>query len=625
MPPEITDTTGTLLFGQPLPSTGQRPVHEQVAAIAQAAPDQIALHADGTGVTYAGLHDQASRIAARLAAAGAGPGSRVGVLAGPCAGMVPAVLGVLQAGAAYVPVDPAQPAERIARLLGGAGLSAVLTAGPAEAPAGLSVPVLRAEDPFPGRPTSSVQVSPSDAAYLIHTSGSTGEPKAVLVGHGQLTASTQARQLVYPGQAVFLLVSPLAFDSSVAGLWGTLTTGGRLVVASADEVRDPARLADLIAAQQVTRLLCIPSLYSVLLDAAERAGLGVLGSLDTVIVAGEPLPQALADRHFALRPGTVLVNEYGPTEATVWASYQRFEHAAPVTVGAPVPGVNLYVLGEDLQPVPRGTAGELFIGGAGVSCGYAGDPEATSRAFLSDPFAPGPAHRMYRSGDLVRCTPEGTLEFLGRRDQQVKIRGHRIELGAVEAALRTVPGVEDAVVLANPGLTQLTAFVVGRPELTAADVRDAAARMLPEVSVPRQVRILGAFPLTTNGKADRLQLAALAETPAGEPAAGQVTGTDLTAKVTAAWAEVLKTTDIPAEVNFFDLGGHSLTMFQLQDALEKHTGIRPPVVALFQHTTVAAQAAMLSDVTQESDLSRRNRRIAARRARAGQSDQGNPA
>ncbi|MFI9556342.1 non-ribosomal peptide synthetase [Nonomuraea endophytica] len=610
----------TLGRGEALPEAGRPAVHELVAGFARDRPAQVAVRCGEHDLTYAALEGWAGRIAARLRAGGVGRGDRVAVLAEPSTAMVAAALGVLWSGAAYVPIDPAQPDGRVAAVLADARpAAAVATCAMAPRLAEAGVPVIRAEDAWArGEQARDARrepgvTEPGDPAYLIYTSGSTGEPKGVLVEHAQLTAATLARHRVYPGAPVFLLVSPLAFDSSVAGLWGTLTIGGTVVVATADEVRDPAQLVKLVESCGVTRMLCVPSLYDVVLDAAERLGAHRLRTLATVIVAGEPLPEALVERHFARHTGPgLLVNEYGPTEATVWSTYRRFDAPGPVSIGGPVPGARLYVLDEELRPVPRGERGELFVAGAGVARGYFGRPEATELAFLPDPFEPG---RMYRTGDLVRWNDRDGLDFLGRRDQQVKIRGQRVELGAVEAALRTAPGVRDAVAVAAGD--RLTAFVLAAAGLDPRQVRGHVAERLPAVMVPARVEVMDAFPLTVNGKADRTALAARA--PAAEPEPEQVREPRdaTTAQVAAAWADVLDQPRIPLDVNFFDLGGHSLTMFHLQDALESHTGTRPSVVALFRHTTVTAQAGLIRDGGAAPEESLPDmREAAARRAHA---------
>lgn len=458
-------------LGGPLPDGPLPPVPDLVTAVAARTPSRPAVRCGTDEMSYAELGARSSRIAAALTNAGVGRGDRVAVLAEASTATVAAILAVLRCGAAYVPLDPGQPDQRLTEILADAQVSAALVSdGTADRLAGTGLPLVpvTAGDTAAGTDGAPVDVPVllTDPAYLIYTSGSTGEPKGVVVEHGQLAASTLARRLVYPGEPTFLLVSPLSFDSSVAGLWGTLTAGGCLIVATGAQVRDPEQLVRLVDDHRATHLLCIPSLYSYLLDATERLGGGRLESLRTAIVAGEALPQELVERHFVETSGRCeLVNEYGPTEATVWATYQRFTAPAPVTIGRPIPGARVYLLDEQLCPVPVGESGELYVAGAGVARGYHGRPEATARAFRDDPFAAIPGERMYRTGDLCRWTNDGALEFLGRRDHQVKVRGHRIELSAVEAQLCALPGVREAVVVPAAGDTELVGFVLSPPEL----------------------------------------------------------------------------------------------------------------------------------------------------------------
>jgi amino acid adenylation domain-containing protein len=588
--------------GVPLSSVLRVPVHEEIAAAARRHPDRIAIKSIKDAISYATLDAWAEQIAFDLSARGVDKASHVGVFVEPSAAMVAAVLGVLRSGAVYVPLDEAQPDSRISSVVADAGAVAIVASDktrPRLESIGLPLVMAGREDigasPTRAEGLRERRVHPDDAAYLIYTSGSSGEPKGVLVGHDQLSASTMARRMVYRGSPVFLLVSPLAFDSSVAGIFGTLTAGGTLAVADQDEVRDPERLLDLIHEHAVTQLLCVPSLYQVLLDAAERREPGRLRSLQSVIVAGEPLTPSLVERHFALLRTATLFNEYGPTEATVWASYERFDSDAPVTIGGPAPGVQLYLLDEQLRPVPIGAEGELFIAGAGVARGYFGRPEATARAFLDDPFAAEGSGRMYRTGDRARWDFGGKLHCLGRLDHQVKVRGYRVELNAVEAALTTHAGVHEAAAVTDSTACSLVAFVVALPQTSLEELRQHLAAHLPAAMVPARIFPIDQLPRGINGKVDRVALRRRAEeklaVPPSEPhLAAEDT---VTRRVIAAWSELLKLDHVPLDGNFFDLGGHSLLMFELQDALERQTGVRLSVVELFQHTTASAQSAVI--------------------------------
>ena len=367
-----------------------------------------------------------------------------------------AILAVLKAGAAYVPLDPAYPAARLTHCLQDTQPQLLLTQRSVALPEG-NWPCLYREDWRSAGSDSTenlnLPVSLDDLAYVIYTSGSTGQPKGVLVNHRNLAHSTTARFQVYPDPVErFLLLSSVGFDSSVAGLFWTLCQGGCLVLAPRRIEQDLHQLATLIAQRRVTHTLCVPTLYQLLVAEANPQQ---LASLKTVIVAGEACPRSLVAQHYQQLPNTALYNEYGPTEGTVWCTAHRIPAVlppGPVSIGTVIPNASILLLDHHLRPVPVGAVGELCIGGSGVTQGYLNQPKKTAQAFVlvlgvtaGDKTLPG---MVYRTGDLARYRADGTLEWLGRRDRQVKIRGYRIELGEIEDGLRSLPAVQDAVVIA---------------------------------------------------------------------------------------------------------------------------------------------------------------------------------
>ena len=597
-----------------------RLVPDAVAAVARAEPGRPAVTDDRTELTYGELLDRADAVAATVRThRGAGPLS-VGVLGEPSADLVTAVFGVWRAGAAYVPLNPTYPPARISAMLADAGVDLVLgDASWRDRLPGVRV-LTPAEATAPeAAPGPAVTVRPTDAAYVIYTSGTTGEPKGVVVDHGALAASTAARHATYGGRGTFLLVSPLSFDSSMAGLWGTLSSGGRLVVAGTDDVRDPERAVDLIDRHAVTNLLSVPAFHAGLLDRAERTDPKRLASLQLVVTAGEALPAPLVERHFAVLPDTRLANEYGPTEATVWSTVRVFDRPAPVDIGGPVPGATVSVRDRTGALTPPGAVGELYVGGAGVARGYLGRPEATAAAFVTRPDG----GRMYRTGDFVRWNDRAGLDFLGRRDQLVKIRGHRVELGAVETVLRAEPTVADVAVLPTGNGANLVAFVVPAAGYAEQALRERLSGLLPPAMLPGLFVPVPELPRTPHGKVDRSALRVPAE-PDPVAAEQPAVGDDLRAAVLAAWCETLEVPTVATDVNFFDAGGHSLLMVTLQMALEDRLDVTISVVDLFTATTIDEQVALIRGTPSSSappaeaagtDL--RRARLAAARRRGG--------
>lgn len=568
-------------------------LHQLFEAQVQARPEAIALIHGDTRLSYRELEDRANRLAHRLRGAGLQAGQPVGLFLGRSIEAITAILAILKAGGAYLPLDPAYPGERLADMLEQthAPLLLSVTALRERLPAGQYRTLWLDDSAATGFPDHApVPLShPEQLAYLIFTSGSTGRPKGVMVSHRNAVHSTSARWQGYPeAVASFLLVSGLAFDSSVAGLFWTLSQGGTLCLPQDTEVQDAAALARLIASQQISHCLMLPSLYAqVLAQPGER-----LAGLRAAIVAGEACQGTVAARHAEVCPQAALYNEYGPTEGTVWCTLYRSRgnEQGVLPIGRAIANMQLRVLNERLEEVAPGVAGEIYLGGAGITQGYLGRPALTAERFLPDPFGPA-GSRLYRSGDIGRVNAEGELEFLGRVDHQVKIRGFRIELGEIEARLLAHPAVNEAAVIARSnaaGDAELVAYVVAKNACPGAQGLHAhLAETLPEHMLPAAYVMLPALPLTPNGKLDRNAL------PAPERASQRPYRTPRNAReaqLAGLWAEVLGLEQVGLDDHFFELGGHSLTATRLISRLRSVMGVEVAVRALFQHPTLAAFA-----------------------------------
>ncbi|MGQ0593714.1 MAG: amino acid adenylation domain-containing protein [Gammaproteobacteria bacterium] len=566
------------------------------------APEAVAVVYEDRQLTYAELNAKANRLAHHLRNSGVGPEVPVGICLERSLEMVVGILGILKAGGGYVPIDPSYPKERIAQLLEDARPEVVLTQ---EAPRGL-LPVQAkriyldtqwqaiagesAEDPIN-------LASPQNLAYVIYTSGSTGRPKGVAVTHRNAVHSTSARLRYYRAPASgFLLLSSMAFDSSVAGLFGTLCQGGRLVLPPA--VRDPRRLSHLILSREISHLLAVPSLYEAMLkQITPEEG----RSLRTIIVAGEPCRKGLVDLQRMRLPQAELFNEYGPTEATVWSTVYRCEAGCGerMPIGRPIANTRLYVLDERLEPVPIGVAGELYIGGAGVARGYRNHGALTAERFVPDRFGTEPGGRLYKTGDRVRYLADGDLEFLGRVDHQVKIRGFRIEPGDVEATLSQHPAVKEAVILAredSPGDKRLVAYVVGdEPPPAVEELRRHLKERVPEYMLPSAFVLLEALPLTPNGKVDRNGLPAPdASSQLGHQHVAPRTQTEEI--LAGIWIEVLGVERVGVHDNFFELGGHSLLATQVVARVIDVLDVELPLTSLFESPTISELAVVVDEI-----------------------------
>jgi amino acid adenylation domain-containing protein/non-ribosomal peptide synthase protein (TIGR01720 family) len=576
-------------------------LHGRFEACAATSPDALAVVCGEERLSYRALNRRANQVAHVLRESGVGRAAPVGVCLERSADLVVAILAILKAGGAYVPIDPDYPQDRVTYLLDDAKVAVLLTHAqmlerlPTGEAQTLCLDLDAARIAAASGDNLAGPIDPDQTAYVIYTSGSTGRPKGVLVSHRNAVHSTAARLAYYQAPvSAFLLLSSLAFDSSVAGLFWTLSQGGTLCLPVDGDHKEPAALRALIERERISHLLTLPSFYGLLL---EQGPASALASLRAAIVAGEACPPDLIKRHHAKLGPVPLFNEYGPTEGSVWSTVHPLTMAdaetASVSIGRPVPNVRAYVLDHVFEPVPVGVPGEIHLGGAGVARGYLDKPALTAERFLPDPFGP-PGGRLYRTGDLARWRADGTLEFLGRIDQQVKIRGYRIELGEIEAVLAQHPAVREVAALARrdrPDDIRLVAYVVPQAGSDAVppcptELREFVAARLPDYMVPMAVVALEAFPLTPNGKLDRKALpapgAALVRPEADaaplDPVAESLAGL---------WAEVLGLERIGPRDNFFDVGGHSLLAFRVISRVQDEYGVTLPVAALFNAPTVA--------------------------------------
>lgn len=577
-------------------------VHHAIAEQALWIPQRPALVDANGNLTYGELDLQANRLARHLREAGAGIETVVGIALPRSAEAIVAIIAVLKAGGAYLPIDTDQPVERIETILNEARPLLVLTRSElSERLGAIPAPLMlldREAEAIAAHGSSGLAcvAHPESCAYVIFTSGSTGVPKGVAISHRNLAASNTTRLATYRPPMSMLLLPSLAFDSSVASLFWMLASGGTLHVPAAEAARDPRCLAKLVEQRRITAWLGVPSLYGLALELeAER-----LRSLELVVLAGETLSPDIVQRHRDRLPGACLANEYGPTETTVWATMQRIGQADPtdaaVPIGRPVAGTRMLVLDRQGVPVPIGIPGELHIGGTGVGRGYVGRGGLTATRFVPDPELPG--RRLYRTGDLVRWRRDGALDFLGRCDRQVKLRGNRIELGEVEACLAGHERISQAVatVFRQDGREELVAFVV--PSRSGDDVAATLDRLsahmatrLPAVMIPTRLVCTDALPLNANGKRDyaSLRLPYEAAVPAGSGDCKPRTAAEIV--LLQLWEDLLGRRIGSLTASFFDLGGDSLLAVRLMALIEQRFGRILPLATLFTEPGIAGLAA----------------------------------
>jgi len=580
-----------------------RCIHELFETQVAQAPDATAICADGALVTYRQLNARAVQLAHVLMARGIGAGALVGVCLDRSVEMVAALVGILKIGAAYVPLDRSYPDERLAAILSQAHPAASVCDGPlppaTAACAGIVVDLREADPPLacdsidvPG-----VRVAPTDLAYVLFTSGSTGVPKGVMMPHAAVCNHIEWMQRTFPigpGDRVLHHTS-IGFDVSVGEIFGTLAAGGTLVLAEPGGQRDPAYLARVIAAERVTVVDLVPRMLQAIMD---EPAFDLCTSLRQVHCGAETLPPALAC-DFRSRSDATLLNFYGPTETCIDVAVWRCAPGpAPRTIpiGRPIANVRIHLLDRERRLVPIGQPGEIYVGGAALARGYLARPDLDAEAFVPNPIDPEHSSRLYRTGDIGRYLPDGAIEFLGRRDRQIKVRGVRVELAEVESVLRQLPGIVDCIVHVHGGASADSRIVAYVESASASDrdVRQQLAARLPSFMLPDVVVPLPRLPRAPGGKIDMSALPEPVE-HAAQPRTVDAPETQVEAVIAEAFAAVLSVPGVGRHDSFFERGGHSLLAARLMSTLRASLDVELPLRILFEHPSVASLASAIAE------------------------------
>jgi len=598
---------------------GVERVDQLIAAQSAENPEAVAVVCESRRWTYGELERKAESLASYLRSLGKGPEDRIGVCMGRSPEMIATLLGILKSGAAYAPLDPNYPRERFEFIVADAGVSLILSEEKlASALANDMIPVIsyderlfeeaRITEQTSGNPPAAVnEVSAKNLAYIIHTSGSTGVPKGVMVEHGALVNHALAVKEAYGikrGHRAFQFIG-LNFDASMEEIYPFLAAGGTVVLHSDPTALSPAQLLSQCERLGVTTLHLPAAYWRQIEDEMSETGGRIPEGLEAVIVGGHsPSYQRLDAWNDLLVAPSDFFNAYGPTEATITCLVHKEAPGAArpagankMPIGKPIANVRAYVLDASFQPSPVGVAGELHIAGAGLARGYANHPELTAERYLPDPFAQAPGQRLYKTGDLCRYLPDGSIEFLGRADRQVKIRGFRVELGEIEHWLREHPAIRDALVTTaagQDGEDRLVAYVAAEPDVTASELRGYLKKRLPDYMAPRSFVMLEEMPLNENGKVDK---DALPPPPAIHDIAD---GKDFVAPRTPAeqtiaeiWSQLLTVATVSVHSDFFDLGGHSITATRLAARLRSAFQVEVPLRAIFERPTIAELAELV--------------------------------
>jgi amino acid adenylation domain-containing protein len=580
------------------------PLGEAFAHIARENPGHIAVRAEDGELTYAALDEYSDRLARYLEHLGAGPGSFVAVDPVRRVATIVALLGIVKSGAAYLALERRHPPMLQSKILNDADVQLLLAYGDRPSAPAPELTVVSLDKPCPSTLGHEITLSPEHLAYVAYTSGSMGRPKGVLIPHRAVSRLVlDADFLTVSPEDVFLQLAPLAFDASTLEIWGALLNGACLVLAPARDLTI-RELTRYVNEQDVTVLWLTAGLFQQVVD----ADVGELRKVKHLLAGGDVLSAPHVRRAIECLPEVFLTNGYGPTENTTFTCCHRITMPVgeAVPIGRPIQGTSVRVLNDELEPVPDGEMGELYAAGMGLAHGYLGDPVLTACRFVPDPFADHPGGRMYRTGDLARRRPDGVLDFCGRTDQQLKIRGFRVEPGEVEAALAEIPEVAEAAVVAQKepdGGSRLVAFVTtARPDPPSPlHLRAQLKETLSFYAMPSVIHPLDELPLTANGKVDRAQLIANRISTRPElSAVYRAPDTALEKTVTELWCDHLGISTIGADDDFFELGGHSLLGVRIINDLSREFGVDISPIEFYLAPTPAGLAAAVRAARTES-------------------------
>ena len=558
-------------------------------------PHAISLIFQNKELTYEELDQRSNQFARYLRKHGVRANTFVGCSLDKGLDLVVSILGILKAGGVYLPLEPTYPKERIEFMIKDANPPILVTESQHESLfANFSGELIRIDKDqkrilsFSENPLV-ISISPDQLAYIIYTSGSTGRPKGIMVDHSSFAHGAVAHEEHYQGKLVGLLSSAISFDVSILMIFHLLSSGGTIYIPEAESITDAEKLVSLIENNAINYILCVPSLYSMILDKSCK-----LPSLKIVSLTGENIPNSILKLHEKIAPNAILYNEYGPSEyaigTTIGKIYDPLEKKLyPVNAGKPLPNTHVYVLDENLSSVPNDTKGEIFIGGAGLSKGYLNNPELTRERFIS--FK---SKMFYRTSDFGRFLPDGNLEFLGRKDNQVKIRGNRVELGEIEQTICRYPQINEAVVVCKKHheSSHLIAYFTTLVDMNVEQKLKAhLQKTLPKYMIPSAWIHLDSFPRTPNGKVDRKALPNLPEKATKRTVN---TPSDFKQLIFHTWKKVLGIESIGWEDNFFDLGGDSFGIAKVQTAITKELGLKIPVTVFLQYPTITQLSKYLS-------------------------------